>query len=200
MGYECHDDGRSKLGLAVSFDQVAWVARARAGDRDAFDLLAGAAVDRLYGIARLILRDADLAEDAVQEALVRCWRDLPSLRDPSRFDAWLRRLLMHAIADQFRQAGRHRAVITLLRVEPSTGDGTGAVAVREQLDRGFQHLTHDHRAVIVLRLYLGLSLEETATTLGIPVGTAKSRLHYATEAMRIAIEADAWPTAREVSA
>lgn len=184
----------------MSVDQVDWVTRAQSGDRAAFDLLARATVDRLYSVARLVLRDADLAEDAVQEALVRCWRDLPSLRDPSRFDAWVRRLLMHAVADQFRLAGRHRAVITLLRVEPSTADASRSVAVRDQLDRGFRHLTIDHRAVIVLRLYLGLSIEETATTLGIPVGTAKSRLHYATEVMRIAIEADALPTSGEVSA
>jgi len=142
----------------------------------------------------------DRAEDAVQETLVRCWRDLPSLRDPARFDGWIQRLLMHAIADEFRRTGRQRAMVTLLRIEPSTADASADVATREQLTRGFERLTFDHRAVIVLRLYLGLSLDETAATLGIPVGTAKSRLHYATEAMRVALEADARPTASEVSA
>jgi RNA polymerase sigma-70 factor (ECF subfamily) len=91
-------------------------------------------------------------------------------------------------------------MVTLLRSEPTTGDPSADVARREQLTRGFERLTPDHRAVIVLRLYLGLSLEETAAAIGIPVGTAKSRLHYATEAMRVALEADARPTAREVSA
>lgn len=176
------------------------VIRARAGDRAAFDLLAVAVVDGLYRIARLVLRDTDMAEDAVQETLVRCWRDLPSLRDPARFEAWLRRLLMRAITDEFRRGRRARAAVTLLRIEPAIQDATEDVAVRELLDRGFGRLTVDHRAVIVLRLYLGLSIEEAALTLGIPVGTAKSRLHYATEAMRVALEADARPTSREVSA
>jgi RNA polymerase sigma-70 factor, ECF subfamily len=176
------------------------VLRARAGDRDAFDSLAMRVVDRLYRVARLILRDTERAEDAVQEALVRCWRDLPSLRDVARFDAWLNRLLMRAINDEFRATTRARSAVALLRLEPSTRDSSEEVAVREQLDRGFRRLSVEHRAVIVLRLYLGLSLEETATTLGIPAGTAKSRLHYATAAMRDALEADARPPSKEVSA
>jgi RNA polymerase sigma-70 factor (ECF subfamily) len=147
-----------------------------------------------------VLRDAERAEDATQEALVRCWRDLPSLRDTGRFDAWLNRLLMRAINDEFRAARRARAAVTILHLEPATRDTTDEVAVREQLDRGFRRLTLEHRAVLVLRLYLGLSLEETATTLGIPAGTAKSRLHYATAAMRDALEADARQPIREVSA
>jgi RNA polymerase sigma-70 factor, ECF subfamily len=176
------------------------IARARAGDRDAFDIVAASVVDRLYSIARLVLRDADLAEDAVQEALVRCWRDLPTLRDDARFDAWIRRLLMNSISNEFRRAGRQRTAIRVLRLETTTADATDDVATREQLTRGFERLTLEHREVLVLRLYLGLSLEETATTLGIPAGTAKSRLHYAIEAMRTALEADARPPVREVSA
>ena len=180
--------------------QAALVAAARSGDRQAFDVLAATFVDRLYAIARLTLRDSDRAEDAVQEALVRCWRDLPALRDPDRFDAWIRRLLMRAITDEFRRGRRHQASVALLRFEPSTGDASAALVVREQLDVGFRRLSLDHRAIVVLRLYLGLSIEEAAATLGIPVGTAKSRLHYATDAMRLALEADARPVAREVSA
>jgi RNA polymerase sigma-70 factor (ECF subfamily) len=176
------------------------VVRARAGDRDAFDRLAMLVVDRLYRVARLVLRDMEAAEDAVQETLVRCWRDLPSLREPARFDAWLHRLLLRAVQDEFRTRGRDRAIVRVLRPEAVTADRADDVAVREQLERGFQRLTLEHRSVLVLRLYLGLSLEETATTLGIPAGTAKSRLHYATAAMRDALEADARPPIREVSA
>ena len=174
--------------------------RARSGERDAFDLLAGSIVDHLYAVARLVLRDSDRAEDAVQETLVRCWRDLPSLRDVERFDAWLRRLLMRAITDEFRRARSHRASITVLRIEPATADASSDIVVREQLDTGFRRLSVEHRAIVVLRLYLGLSIEESALTLGIPVGTAKSRLHYATEAMRLALEADARFPSQEVSA
>jgi RNA polymerase sigma-70 factor (ECF subfamily) len=176
------------------------VVRARHGDRDAFDALAATVVDRLYAVARLILRDADRAEDAVQETLVRCWRDLPSLRDLDRFDAWLHRLLVNAVNDEFRAGRRHRANIAVLRIEPSTPDESAATAVREQLRRGFERLTVDQRSIVVLRLYLGLSIQETADALGIPAGTAKSRLHYATEAMRLALEADERPMSREVTA
>src|SRR5262245_36861803 len=115
------------------------LARARAGDREAFDLVAASVVDRLYTIARLVLRDSDLAEDAVQEALVRCWRDLPKLRDDARFDAWTRRLLMNAITDEFRRARRRRTAISLLRLEPAP-DPADDIATREQLARGFQRL------------------------------------------------------------
>jgi RNA polymerase sigma-70 factor (ECF subfamily) len=176
------------------------VERARSGDRDAFDRLAMLVVDRLYRVARLVLRDVERAEDAVQETLVRCWRDLPALRDVTRFEAWAGRVLMRSIHDDLRAAKRARAVVSLLHLEPATRDTTDGVAVRDQLDRGFRRLSIEHRSVLVLRLYLGLSLEETATTLGIPVGTAKSRLHYATAAMRDALEADARPSVREVSA
>jgi RNA polymerase sigma-70 factor, ECF subfamily len=176
------------------------VERARRGDRGAFDVLAAGAVDRLYAIARLVLRDADRAEDATQETLVRCWRDLPSLRDVGRFDGWLHRLLMNAINDEFRDRRRHAANIRILSVEPGVADESEALALRQELERAFTRLTLEHRAVLVLRLYLGLSIEETAATIGIPVGTCKSRLHYATEAMRLALEADARLPGREVSA
>ena len=184
----------------MSSDQAALVTRARSGQREAFDVLATTVVDRLYAVARLVLRDSDRAEDAVQETLVRCWRDLPSLRTPGSFDAWVRRLLMRAITDEFRRERRHRASIAVLRIEPSMADASAEVATRELLDLGFRRLSLEHRAIVVLRLYLGLSIEESALTLGIPAGTAKSRLHYATEAMRLALEADAGPQAQEVSA
>jgi RNA polymerase sigma-70 factor, ECF subfamily len=182
----------------VNTDQL--VQRARIGDRDAFDVLAASVVDRLYGIARLILRDADRAEDAVQETLVRCWRDLPALRDPARFDGWLHRLLMNAVNDEFRAHRRHSANVRFLHVEPAQPDASREIALREELQLGFERLTVEHRAVLVLRLYLGLSIEETASAIGIPAGTAKSRLHYATEAMRLALEANARPAVGEVSA
>jgi len=176
------------------------VERAARGDREAFDVVMSSVVDRLFAVARLILRDTDRAEDAVQETLVACWRDLPSLRDADRFDAWLRRLLLNHVNDEYRRHRRQSATIAVLRIEPSHSDASGEVVTRDLLQRGFQRLSVDHRTVIVLRFYLGLSIEETAASLGIPVGTAKSRLHYATEAMRLALEADARPTAREVSA
>jgi RNA polymerase sigma-70 factor, ECF subfamily len=164
---------------------------ARDGDRAAFDILMTAVIDHLYRIARLILRDFDSAEDAVQEALVRCWRDLPGLRDPDRFDAWLNRLLLHSVTDEARNRRRFAANVRVLRFEPTQPDGAGAFADRDELARVFERLSIDHRTIVVLHHYLGMTVDAAAMTIGIPVGTAKSRLHYATEAMRAALEADA---------
>jgi RNA polymerase sigma-70 factor (ECF subfamily) len=167
------------------------VEAARRGDHEAFEVLATSASDRLYAVARLILRATDLAEDAVQEALVRAWQQLPSLRDPDRFDAWLHRLVVNACADQGRQLRRWSQQVRPLPLDASVSDDTGAVADREQLERGFRRLKADQRAVIVLHYHSGFSAAEIARILGIPEGTARSRLFYATEAMRAALEADA---------
>jgi RNA polymerase sigma factor (sigma-70 family) len=167
------------------------VEAAQRGDHDAFEALAIGAADRLFAIARLILRDISAAEDAVQEALVHAWRDLPRLRDPDRFDAWLRRLLVNACADQGRRRRRWSAEIQIVRVEPTSDDAIGTLADRDQLERGFRRLKPEQRAAVVMHFYLGLTTAEIAETLGVPLGTAKSRLHYATETLRAALEADA---------
>ena len=104
------------------------VERARKGDHDAFAELAGAAISRLDATAWLMLRDADRATDAVQNALVRAWRDLPTLRDPDRFDAWLHRLLVNACIDEIRRVRRrHLDVdITDLSTPPAIADRSSA--------------------------------------------------------------------------
>lgn len=167
------------------------VEAAQRGDHEAFEVLAVAAGDRLFRIARLILRDVQAAEDAVQEALVKAWRELPRLQDPERFDAWLHRLLVNACADQGRLRRRRSVEVRLVRLEPSQPDGSESAADRDQLERGFRRLKPDQRVAVVLHFYLGLSAPEIAETLGVPVGTIKSRLHYATEALRARLEADA---------
>ena len=167
------------------------VRQARQGDRDAFDILLTDVVDHLYRIARLILRDFDRAEDAVQEALVRCWRDLPSLRDPEKFDAWLNRILMRSITDEARKRRGFVANVVQLTHEPAVADSSGELADRDQIARVFERLSVEHRTIVVLYHYLGMTTDEAAKTIGIPHGTAKSRLHYATEALRSALEADA---------
>jgi len=166
------------------------VEAARGGDHEAFEVLATSAADRLYAVARLILRRADLAEDAVQETLVRAWQQLPSLRDPDRFDAWLHRLVVNACADQGRQLRRWEEHVRPLALDAPIDDDTGSVADREQLERGFSRLTPEQRAVVVLHYYSGFSAAEIARTLGIPEGTARSRLYYATEALQAALDAD----------
>ncbi len=165
---------------------------ARNGDRDAFSALAASVIDRLYATAMLILRDHSMADDATEETIVLAWRDLPSLRDPDRFDAWLRRLLVNACRDEGRRQRRRRPEMTLLPIhEPVIGDSSAALADRDALERGYRRLTSEHRAVIVLHYYHGLSLPEVATATSAPLGTVKSRIHHATRALRAALEADA---------
>ena len=176
------------------------VERARQGDREAFGQLAAGEVDRLNAIARLILRDPDLAEDAVQEALVRCWRQLPKLRDVEKFDAWLHRILMHAIADEFGRRRRFQATVQAVRMEPSISDETRSLADRDEIEGGFRHLSVEHRAIIVLHHFVGLPLPAAAVALGIPGGTAKSRYHHAMSALRAALEAEGRVVREEVPA
>jgi RNA polymerase sigma factor (sigma-70 family) len=168
------------------------VERARKGDHDAFAELAAAAISRLDGAAWLILRDADQAKDAVQNALVRAWRDLPTLRDPERFDAWLHRILVRSCLEEARRLRRHRVDVELTTLHaPAVESGESMIAARDQLERGFLRLDPEMRAVIVLHHYLDLPMPTVAATLGIPLGTAKSRLHRALDLMRAALEADA---------
>ena len=166
------------------------VDRARRGDREAFSVLAAGAVHRLYATARLLLRDTELAEDAAQDALVRAWRDLPQLRDAERFDAWLHRLLVRSCMDIGRRRSRWRAEIAIVPREPAEPDVSSGLADRDQIERGLRQLTEAQRTILVLTYYGGLTLAEVAVALDIPVGTAKSRLHYAIESLRAALAAD----------
>jgi RNA polymerase sigma-70 factor (ECF subfamily) len=175
----------------VTVDQRDLVERAGRGDHDAFALLAGASIARLQAVAFLILRDRELARDAVQETYIRAWRDLPGLRDPERFDAWLYRLAVNACLDAMRDRRRKPIEVELTPIHrPSVGDATRSVADRDRLERGFRHLATDQRAVLVLHFYLGLPVPAVAETLGIPLGTAQSRMHRALALMRAAIAAD----------
>lgn len=167
------------------------VEAAQHGDHDAFEALAISTGDRLFAIARLILRDVDRAQDAVQEALVQAWRALPQLRDPDRFDAWIRRLVVNACYDAGRRSKRWDAQVAVVPMQAPVADASHVIADRDQLERGFRRLDPKQRAVIVLHYYLDLTVPEVADTLGIPEGTAKSRLHHAMAALRAALDADA---------
>jgi RNA polymerase sigma-70 factor (ECF subfamily) len=166
------------------------VLRAMAGDHDAFAALANANVDRMYALARLIVRDADRAEDATQEALVRAWRELPRLRDPAKFEAWLRRLVVNACYDEGRRIRSRSEVVLLADHHPSIADESSGVIDRDRLDRAFRRLPLEQRVVTVLSHVEGLTHEEIAETLGIPLGTVKSRVRYALAGLRSALEAD----------
>jgi RNA polymerase sigma-70 factor (ECF subfamily) len=168
------------------------VLRASAGDHAAFSQLATAAIGGQYRIAHLILRDAELANDAVQNALIAAWRDVRGLRDPDRFDAWLHRLTVRACY-RVARSERHRAFTEVplapMQHQTSVDDDQRLVAARDLLERGFRRLAPEARAVLVLHYYHDLPLAEAAAIMGIPVGTMKSRLNRATHALRSAIDA-----------
>ena len=168
------------------------VVRARSGDHDAFARLVGASIGRLNAIARLMLSDYGLAEDAVQDALVDAWRNLRGLRDPDRFHPWLNRVLVRSCQNVRRRDTRRRHVdlILLGSPEPAQDDVQSSLARADQLERALARLTVEQRAVLVVSYFLDLPLAEAAATLGIPTGTMKSRLARALAALRAAIDAD----------
>jgi RNA polymerase sigma-70 factor (ECF subfamily) len=175
----------------VTVDQRELVERAGRGDHDAFATLVHASFARLEAVARLILRDHELARDAVQDAYLRAWTDLPRLRDPDRFDAWLHRLTVNTCLDALRRRKRRPAEVELTPIMPPTvDDRSGHIADRDQLERGFRRLGADQRAVLVLHYFLGLPASAIAEILDIPAGTAQSRLHRALTELRAALAAD----------
>jgi RNA polymerase sigma-70 factor (ECF subfamily) len=168
------------------------VQRAMAHDHEAFSELARLSIDKLYVIARLILRDTDRAQDATQDALVLAWRDIAALRDPDRFEVWIRRLLVNACYKQIRdERGRRRVEVHVEPIEPSIPDDSGPIADRDQIERALRRLEPEQRALIVLHYHLDLPLQDTADALGLPLGTVKSRLHRTTQALRATLDADA---------
>lgn len=169
------------------------VAQAQHGDEAAFAEIAYGIADRLFTVAHRILRDIDLAEDATQQALVAIWRELPSLRDPARFEAWAYRVAVNACYAQARNERRWSPALHILETDGGAGDPQLTIADRDQLERGFRRLPPEQRSVLVLQHYLDLTLPQISDLLGVPIGTVRSRLHYARRAMRAALEADARP-------
>jgi RNA polymerase sigma factor (sigma-70 family) len=168
------------------------VRRAQQGDREAFGALVHGAIARLYASARLIVRDTELAEDAVQDALVEAWRDIRGLRDPDRLDAWLHRLLVRSCYRAARRNRRQHVTEIPLAFDHDApaADAIDAIGTRDQLERAFARIAVDHRTILVLAYYADLPLADISLALGIPVGTTKSRLSRATSAVRAALAAD----------
>jgi RNA polymerase sigma-70 factor (ECF subfamily) len=176
------------------------VVRAQHGDKQAFAILATGIADRFLAVARRILSDLNLAEDATQQALLSVWQDLPQLRDPARFEAWSHRLLVRACYAEGKKERRWAPNLRLLATdEPKAAESFDAVLDRDELEAGFRRLPIEHRVVVVLHHYLDMPLDRIAETLGVPVGTVYSRLHYAMRGLRAALEADARPPRREVA-
>jgi RNA polymerase sigma-70 factor, ECF subfamily len=167
------------------------VERASRGDREAFASLVAQWVDRCYALAYRILRDHHAAQDASQQALLGAWRDLPTLRQPDRFEAWLYRLVVHACYQLARTERRSIARLETIRANPGptiAPDVARSVAARDELENAFRTLSPEGRAVVVLHHHMGYPLKEIAATLGIPEGTARSRLHHAVRQLRAALD------------
>jgi RNA polymerase sigma-70 factor, ECF subfamily len=175
------------------------VMAAQRGDEEAFATLVVAHGGRLQAVAHRILRDADLAEDATQQALLQIWKSLPKLRDPARFEAWSYQLLVRACHSEARRMRHWSPGLRLAESDGPAIDPAADIANRDQLERAFRTLSVDHRAVVVLHHYLDLTLTEVAAVLGIPVGTAGSRLHYAMKALHAALDAAARPALQQAS-
>jgi len=169
------------------------VDRAREGDREAFALIVDASFDRCHEIARRILGESHLAQDATQQAMLSIWRDLPKLREAARFEAWSYRITVNACYAEAKRARRSLPAIQSADDGPAITDEYGTIIDRDQLERAFSRQKLEHRAVLVLRYYLDMPVEEVATTLDIPLGTAKSRIHHALKSMRAALDADSRP-------
>ena len=172
------------------------VERAIGGDFDAFTDLVNASASRQYAIAALILRDPDRAHDAVQEALVAAWRGLGALRDPEAWEAWLHRLTVRACYNRARTDKRRSLVEVPASADFEMAGGRdepAAFAERDRMNRELGALPIDQRAVIVLHYYVGLPLTEAAMVLGVPAGTAKSRLHRGLQALRLTMTPDRSP-------
>ena len=171
------------------------VVKAQQGDQQAFESLTVANHSRLYRVAYSILRDRHLAEDATQQAFLDIWRNLRRLKEPSKFNGWSYRLLVHAC---YAEAKRRPDWLPQGDLQPGhvpvAPDAYGSVIDRDQLERGFRYLSVEHRTVIVLRCLLDMPMEQVAETLGISPGTVGSRLSRAVAALRAALEAESRST------
>ncbi len=165
------------------------IADARA---DAFRRLVDRGLDDAYRLAAVILDDRVEAEDAVHDAAVAAWLHWDGLRDTARFDAWFQRILVNGCRDRLRSRARQRVVDIgreLTEPEhPRVPDAEGATVVRDALDRALCELGPDEQVVVALRFGADLTIPAVAETLGIPEGTAKSRLHRALGRLRVALE------------
>jgi RNA polymerase sigma-70 factor (ECF subfamily) len=168
---------------------AALVTAAAGGDGAAFDALVGARIDRTYRTARAILGNEPDARDAVQDAWLAVWRQLPSLREIRAFDAWLDRILVNACRSGLRRRSGVREITMADTFEARhPGPGPEQLAERDAMERAFERLDPDKRIVLVLHHLHHQPVEEIASTLGIPAGTVKWRLHAARSALSRAME------------
>lgn len=161
-------------GLAAEDVSAAFIARAEPE-------LPGA-----YRLAGFLLRDAGEAEDATQEALLKAWLAWPKLRDRDSFGAWFDRIVVNVCKNRLRDRKGIRALALdeEMANEVRTADPFRAALARDEVGRLVATLSPDHQALVALRFWRDMSLEEIAERLDLPLGTVKSRLHYAMRSLR----------------
>jgi len=172
------------------------VVKARNGDMDAYSDLVRLAHPRLFNVARLILRDSDRAQDAVQDALLLAWRHVRSLKNPDAWDAWLHRLTVRACYKLAKEGRRRREIEVNVDLDPAMArvpDASTDVAEREWLMTELGQLDLDRRAVVVLHFYLDLTVDQVADVLDIPRGTVASRLYRGLDQLRASLSTEARP-------
>ncbi len=170
------------------------VERAQAGDRDAFEMLVRQKVDAVYRTAYAILGNPADAQDATQETFIAAWRNLPRLREPERFTAWLGRITTNAC----RMSLRHRRSVREIPMEVDADRSAvrtyaspdESVADAQAFDRAFERLPVEQRALLVAHHLEGQQLADMAAELEVPVGTVKSRLHTARAALERSLESE----------
>jgi RNA polymerase sigma-70 factor (ECF subfamily) len=141
-------------------------------------------VNDAYRLAGYILGDAADAQDAVQDALVKAWQKWPSLRQPESFGPWFERIVVNVCRDRLRRHRTLRMVDLEAAADLESHDAFAAMQTEDEVARAVSRLGPDQRIVIALRFWHDQTLEQVAETLGLPLGTVKSRLHYALRALR----------------
>jgi len=162
--------------------------RARAGDREAFELIVVAKGEPLFRTALAILGNEADARDATQEAFVSSWSRFGDLRDLDRFDAWLGRILINECRMVLRKRRRVREVPVAESPELATSSDSHSATDSTDFDDAFGRLSVDQRAILVLHHLHGYGVREIGTWLGVPSGTVKWRLNRARNALRKELE------------
>jgi RNA polymerase sigma-70 factor (ECF subfamily) len=183
---------------AADLSDASLLARAAAGEVDAFDALIRPRLDRLFRMAVAILRSEADARDAVQEASVHAWRELPRLRDRGRFDAWLSQILVNGCRSILRRERRVRvreidvAAMPADEADPALAVANDAesIAEVEAIRRAFDRLDPATRSLLVLHYVEGRPLAEIAAAMAAPVGTIKWRMSNARHALDRALEVE----------
>jgi len=161
------------------------------GDADrfaAFETLAETHIYEAYKLANAILADPPAAQDAVHDAFVKAWERWSSLRDPAKFDAWFRRIVVNTCRDQLREAKHRQAVDVAGQTDLAARDSSLDVDERLQVEQALARLKPDDRILLALRYYHDLKLEDIADFLDVPTGTVKSRLSTAHTKLRSMLE------------